>query len=212
MQASVWSGAVLADAPSPLPCQAPVLCRNHQPSACCPPQVPDPDQLPATPFAGQAEYLALMQECWAQDPAARPSFAAVISRLRKMLALEAQRQRSVRAAGGGGGGGRPESPLVQPGSAGGGDTPAHVSSRPIVSVYELSADPPGGVLSHRTSDDAARSMTHSLARTEVASLATLPEAVGTTTASLATLATPDGSSKGGGAGARPKGGSTGDSD
>ena len=34
-----------------------------------------------------------MRECWAQDPAQRPTFAAIISRLRRMLAAEASLRR-----------------------------------------------------------------------------------------------------------------------
>lgn len=49
-------------------------------------QVPALEALPSPAFAGMADYLQLMAECWAQDPAQRPSFAAVISRLRKVRA------------------------------------------------------------------------------------------------------------------------------
>ena len=58
-----------------------------------PPQVPLHEDLPTGTFSGEAEYLGLMHECWAQDPASRPTFTAVISRLRKMLALEASIRR-----------------------------------------------------------------------------------------------------------------------
>ena len=57
------------------------------------PQVPVHEDLPTGTFSGEAEYLGLMHECWAQDPASRPTFTAVISRLRKMLALEASLRR-----------------------------------------------------------------------------------------------------------------------
>lgn len=80
-----------------------------------------------------------MQECWAQDPSQRPSFATVISRLRKMLALEAQRQRQRSTL--------RETPRH-------GDSPSKATecgeetpmrSRPIVSIYDLSnSGGPGG--------------------------------------------------------------------
>lgn len=55
--------------------------------------MPAPEDLPTGSFSGEAEYLSLMCECWAQDTAARPTFAAIISRLRHMLALEASLRR-----------------------------------------------------------------------------------------------------------------------
>lgn len=58
------------------------------------PEVPAPEELPGTGgFSGEGDYLGLMHECWAQDPAVRPTFAAIISRLRKMLAAEASLRR-----------------------------------------------------------------------------------------------------------------------
>jgi hypothetical protein len=89
-------------------------------------QVPAPEDLPSPGFGGGGEYAALMHECWAQDPADRPTFAAVISRLRRMLAVEAGLRRdsptkvprglaplSTRAPSGslGGGGGGEDTPV-----------------------------------------------------------------------------------------------------
>ena len=54
------------------------------------PEVPPEEALPTPSFSGQADYVVLMQECWAQETEARPSFSTVISRLRGMLAREAQ--------------------------------------------------------------------------------------------------------------------------
>jgi len=56
------------------------------------PEIPTSmDQLKGGSFPGIDEYTALMKDCWHQDAEARPSFAVVISRLRGMLANEAQR-------------------------------------------------------------------------------------------------------------------------
>ncbi|KAA6426630.1 MAG: kinase [Trebouxia sp. A1-2] len=53
------------------------------------PELPAPEDLPGTgAFAGYSEYIMLMEQCWDQDPAARPTFAQVITVLRKMLAAE----------------------------------------------------------------------------------------------------------------------------
>lgn len=57
------------------------------------PQVPPREELPTGPFSREGDYLALMRECWAQDPAQRPTFAAIILRLRRMLAAEASLRR-----------------------------------------------------------------------------------------------------------------------
>jgi serine/threonine protein kinase len=57
------------------------------------PEVPPHEELPTGTFSKEGEYLALMHECWAQDPAQRPTFAAIISRLRRMLAAEASLRR-----------------------------------------------------------------------------------------------------------------------
>ena len=48
------------------------------------PQLPDRDQLPGGggAFPGLDSYLALMEACWAQDPASRPDFQGVVTRLR----------------------------------------------------------------------------------------------------------------------------------
>ncbi len=42
------------------------------------PELPAPEDLPGTGgFAGYSEYIMLMEQCWDQDPAARPTFAQV---------------------------------------------------------------------------------------------------------------------------------------
>lgn len=42
------------------------------------PELPAPEDLPGTgTFAGYSEYIMLMEQCWHQDPAARPTFAQV---------------------------------------------------------------------------------------------------------------------------------------
>lgn len=42
------------------------------------PELPAPEDLPGTgTFAGYSEYMMLMEQCWDQDPAARPTFAQV---------------------------------------------------------------------------------------------------------------------------------------
>lgn len=46
------------------------------------PEVPDKSRLPGEPLCLHTEYVELMEECWAQAPAARPSFEHVIGRLR----------------------------------------------------------------------------------------------------------------------------------
>ena len=40
---------------------------------------------PDVPEDMPAEYLALMEECWAKDPAKRPSFKAILTRLQTLL-------------------------------------------------------------------------------------------------------------------------------
>lgn len=56
------------------------------------PEIPSsPDQLKGGAFPGMDAYTTLMEDCWHHDAEARPSFATVISRLRAMLAKEAQR-------------------------------------------------------------------------------------------------------------------------
>lgn len=51
------------------------------------PPIPPPDQLPgggggAFAAEGLSRYVSLLQACWAQDPAARPSFADILAELR----------------------------------------------------------------------------------------------------------------------------------
>lgn len=46
------------------------------------PEVPPLDQLPGGELCLHGQYVELMEDCWAQDPLARPSFEAVIGRLR----------------------------------------------------------------------------------------------------------------------------------
>lgn len=41
---------------------------------------------PDVPADMPAEYRTLMEECWAADPQSRPSFRAILPRLRAMLA------------------------------------------------------------------------------------------------------------------------------
>lgn len=41
---------------------------------------------PEVPGDMPADYRALMEECWATDPVERPSFRAILPRLRSMLA------------------------------------------------------------------------------------------------------------------------------
>jgi hypothetical protein len=61
--------------------------------------VPPPDQLPAGPLAQYSEYVALMADCWARDPAQRPAFEDVVNRLRAMLTIEARRHSSTLSSG-----------------------------------------------------------------------------------------------------------------
>jgi hypothetical protein len=52
------------------------------------PEVPALGQLPGadTPqFEGLGAYIGLMQRCWAQDPEARPDFAAIVADLKALL-------------------------------------------------------------------------------------------------------------------------------
>jgi serine/threonine protein kinase len=46
-------------------------------------ELPGPDTLA---FAGLDAYIALLKECWADDPAARPSFDQIVPRLAALLA------------------------------------------------------------------------------------------------------------------------------
>ena len=46
------------------------------------PEVPPLHKLPGGELCLHDEYIELMEDCWAQDPLARPSFEAVIGRLR----------------------------------------------------------------------------------------------------------------------------------
>ena len=43
---------------------------------------PPPEQLPGGTFEGLEGYCALIERCWAQDPAQRPTFAAIVNDLR----------------------------------------------------------------------------------------------------------------------------------
>ncbi len=43
-------------------------------------------QKPDAPADMPADYRALMEDCWATDPAARPIFQDILKRLRHMLA------------------------------------------------------------------------------------------------------------------------------
>lgn len=72
----------------PLPCTLP-----HPPctqifksvtSGERPPVPPDPAALLGGTFPCLAKYVVLMQECWAQQPQQRPTFADITARLREM--------------------------------------------------------------------------------------------------------------------------------
>lgn len=52
------------------------------------PGVPPPDAVQGGPPLQYDEYVQLMQQCWAQEPASRPSFDAVIRQVRALLAAE----------------------------------------------------------------------------------------------------------------------------
>ncbi len=43
---------------------------------------PDPAALPGGTFGGVDLFTALIRKCWAQDPAARPTFADIIADLK----------------------------------------------------------------------------------------------------------------------------------
>ncbi len=47
------------------------------------PAIPDLAQPSGEVFARRDSYVALMQECWSQDPHDRPSFAEIVDRLRQ---------------------------------------------------------------------------------------------------------------------------------
>ena len=62
----------------------------------------------APPLPEAADVIALAEACWRQDPGARPTMAAVASRLREIIASVKARRRAEqqqRRLGGGGGGG-----------------------------------------------------------------------------------------------------------
>ena len=46
------------------------------------PEVPSLHKLPGGELCLHDKYIELMEDCWAQDPLARPSFETVIGRLR----------------------------------------------------------------------------------------------------------------------------------
>ena len=48
------------------------------------PALPDPP--PGGNFPGAEGYVALMQECWSQEPEERPAFSTIAARLRQLLA------------------------------------------------------------------------------------------------------------------------------
>ncbi|DBA74000.1 hypothetical protein WJX77_000667 [Trebouxia sp. C0004] len=65
------------------------------------PEVPPLHKLPGGELCLHGKYIELMEDCWAQDPLARPSFEAVIGRLRvindaetSLLAQQADKRRS----------------------------------------------------------------------------------------------------------------------
>ncbi len=47
------------------------------------PPIPALDKLPGGGFEGLADYVALMQRCWAHDPVDRPIFAEIVATLRQ---------------------------------------------------------------------------------------------------------------------------------
>ena len=51
-----------------------------------PPLPADLTSLPGGTFPGMGTYVELMQQCWAQQPAERPSFAEITARLRELEA------------------------------------------------------------------------------------------------------------------------------
>lgn len=53
------------------------------------PPLPDDSHLRGGTFAGLGAYVQLMQLCWAQDPASRPDFVTIASKLRCGWAAEA---------------------------------------------------------------------------------------------------------------------------
>ncbi|PRW59651.1 nitrilase 2 isoform A [Chlorella sorokiniana] len=53
--------------------------------------VPPANALPAGSLSQYAEYVALMEACWAREPAQRPTMEAVATRLRTILAAEVGR-------------------------------------------------------------------------------------------------------------------------
>ncbi|EFN55433.1 hypothetical protein CHLNCDRAFT_31062 [Chlorella variabilis] len=56
-------------------------------------KIPAKEELPGPDtqrFAGLDDYVGLLQRCWAQDPAERPTFEDCIHELRKMLELQAK--------------------------------------------------------------------------------------------------------------------------
>ena len=48
------------------------------------PPIPEPGSIPGGGFPGLPAYLALMQRCWAEQPAERPAFAEVVAELRQV--------------------------------------------------------------------------------------------------------------------------------
>ena len=44
-------------------------------------QPPAPDELPAGELVVYDAYVALMESCWREDPAARPTFEAIVQEL-----------------------------------------------------------------------------------------------------------------------------------
>lgn len=61
------------------------------------PDIPgDPEQLQGGTFDGWDAYTGLLQRCWAQEPAARPTFDIVIAELRELLSESASLSRQRR--------------------------------------------------------------------------------------------------------------------
>ncbi|KAL6772398.1 hypothetical protein ACKKBG_A30080 [Auxenochlorella protothecoides x Auxenochlorella symbiontica] len=108
------------------------------------PPIPDsPAEYQGGDFEGSADYLALMQECWAQQPKERPTFEHIITRLRGIL-----EQAPGKAAPGAGASGRgllggvgAASPT--PAGSSPGDGPSPVSTRGASPVQSAEGVGPG---------------------------------------------------------------------
>lgn len=64
------------------PCRYAIL-QGERPAVPPRRELPGPDTLA---FAGLDQYCALMRECWAEDPAARPTMDTIVPRLAALQA------------------------------------------------------------------------------------------------------------------------------